>query len=48
MNAKRNSKCTECRIEIYEGDRIVYDPETYKAYCDSCGEEVAGTDPKIK
>jgi hypothetical protein len=45
MNAKRESDCAECTITILEGDRMVYDTETFKAFCEECGEEVIGKDP---
>jgi ribosomal protein S27E len=48
MTSKRDSHCTECEGTIEEGERIVYDSDTYKAYCNSCGEEVAGQDPFTK
>lgn len=40
MKAKKDGKCAECRAEIYEGDKIVWDPKEYKAYCETCGEDV--------
>jgi len=45
MNAKYDGECAECEADIAVGDRIVYDPDERKAYCDVCGPEVAGDDP---
>ena len=46
MTAKFNSTCVECEGEIQAGKRIVYEPGIKKAYCDTCGPEVAGDDPQ--
>jgi hypothetical protein len=48
MTAKRDGDCAECEAEISVGDRIVWTPEEFKAYCAGCGEEVAGEDPREK
>lgn len=40
MTAKRDGECAECLIPHDEGDRIVWDPKEFKAYCLDCGEEV--------
>ena len=48
MTAKRDGHCAECEDDITQGDRMVYDPSHYKAYCSDCGEEIAGDDPKHK
>jgi ribosomal protein S27E len=45
IRAKYNSNCAECESDIEEGERIVFDTETRKIYCNDCGEEVAGEDP---
>lgn len=45
MNAKRDGECYECEIEIEIGDRIVYDNTLFRAFCSTCGEEIAGEDP---
>lgn len=42
-NSYYNTKCTECKEPISEGDRIVLDNK--KVYCSDCGEEVSGEDP---
>ena len=41
MTAKRDGKCHECKEDIFEGDRIVFEPP-YNAYCSNCGEEITG------
>lgn len=50
MNAKYNSNCAECKEEIQEGDRIVYEQAEKgglsRAYCKECGTDVAGDDSK--
>lgn len=45
MSAKQDGECSECEDYIQQGDRVVYDNETFKTYCTDCGEEVAGLDP---
>lgn len=35
--AKFNGHCAECETDLKEGDDIIYDPKTRKAYCTSCG-----------
>lgn len=44
MTAKRDGHCAECEGDIMERDRIVYDPEEFKAYCSVCGVDVIGED----
>lgn len=48
MTAKRDGQCAECEGVIQAGERIVYSPEDFKAYCKQggCGEEIFGLDPK--
>lgn len=38
IKAKRDSQCAECEADIREGEPIFY--EAFKAYCESCGEEI--------
>lgn len=45
MTSKRDGQCKECENDIPEGTRMVYDPDKYKAYCRTCGEEMIGSDP---
>lgn len=45
MSAKYDGKCAECEDAIAEGDRIVWSVEERKAYCEACGELIAGEDP---
>ena len=42
MTAKRDGECAECEDAILKGERIVWDPEEFKAYCMACGVDVAG------
>lgn len=44
MTAKRDGQCHECEGDIRSGERIVYDPTDYVAYCSTCGEDVIGED----
>jgi hypothetical protein len=46
MTAKRDGKCAECEDPIETGDRMVWDPESYKGFCSSCGTDEAGDDPQ--
>jgi predicted RNA-binding Zn-ribbon protein involved in translation (DUF1610 family) len=46
MTSTRRSFCTECEDEIATGDRIVWDPVDYLAYCTSCGEDILGKEPE--
>lgn len=46
MNAKKDGTCAECSEEITIGERIVYDPKAFAAYCMTCGPAIAGDDPK--
>lgn len=44
MTAKFDSICAECENQIVEGERIVYAPDEYKAYCSTCGIDLVGED----
>jgi hypothetical protein len=45
MTGNRDGSCAECENTFNKGDRIVWSPATYKAYCAECGVEIAGDDP---
>lgn len=45
MTAKLDGKCCDCEEDVEVGQRIVYDPDTRKAYCTSCGVDLIGDDP---
>jgi len=40
MTATRDGECVECEVEIFEGDKLIWDPKEHKAYCESCGEDL--------
>jgi hypothetical protein len=40
MKAKFDSKCRECRADIYKGDDILYDTKEKKVYCVECGRDL--------
>jgi len=44
MSAKYDGECSECESIIAAGDRIVFDKDTRKVYCNSCGEDMIGED----
>lgn len=46
MNAKYDGKCAECHDPVYEGERIVWDPDVGRAYCGNCGYDYIGQDPE--
>ena len=39
--AKYESDCAECTCVILQGDKMLYDTKYKKAYCDTCGVEIA-------
>lgn len=45
MTAKRDGCCGECEGDIREGERMVYEPDAFRAYCAACGAEAIGNDP---
>lgn len=47
MTGNRDGSCAECEDTFNKGDRIVWDPAKYKAYCKSCGEEMLFADPQL-
>lgn len=46
MTAKIEGRCRECESDINLSDRMVYDPELHKAFCDDCGTHLIGDDPR--
>jgi len=40
MTATLDGECAECETELFEGDRIIWDPKEHKVYCQSCGEDL--------
>jgi hypothetical protein len=47
MTGNRDGSCAECEDTFNKGDRIVWDPAKFKAYCKGCGSEMIGDDPKL-
>lgn len=48
MFARYDGHCHECDADIAVGERIVFDTDTRYVYCSSCGEDIAGDDPKAR
>jgi hypothetical protein len=42
MTATRDGICHECEWDIRKGDRMVYDPDEFHAFCTPCGEDLIG------
>lgn len=40
ITARYEGRCIECRAEILEGDKIVWDRSERRVYCLECGEEL--------
>lgn len=40
INAKYSGKCAECDHQIDEGDRVLFNPDESKVYCETCGFDV--------
>jgi len=47
MTAKQDRQCSKCAWDIIQGERIVYDPQSFKSYCSVCGADELGDDPSI-
>lgn len=40
VKAQRKGECAECSTPIEPGDKILWDMEHHKAFCDKCGQEL--------
>lgn len=44
MAAKHDGECAECEGDIRKGDEMLWDADDYKAYCETCGEDILAKD----